>query len=46
MKRKIDYDQAKIEVTRFEDEDLITTSGSINTGSGNMTEDGWTPIEW
>ena len=47
MKHKLDYEQAKISVICFEDTDVITTSGgSINTGSGNMTEDGWTPIEW
>lgn len=46
MKLKFDYEQARIEVTRFEDADVITTSGSIDTGSSNSTGDGWTPIEW
>ena len=46
MKRKFDYEKAKIDVISFEETDVITTSGSIETGSDNMTNEGWTPVEW
>lgn len=46
MKHKFDYEKANIDVISFEDTDVITTSGSIETGSDNMTSEGWTPIEW
>ena len=47
MKHKFDYEKAKIDVISFEETDVITTSdGSIETGSDNMTNEGWTPVEW
>ena len=47
MKLKINYEKAEIEVVRIGYSDVITTSGdSMGTGSGNSTEDGWTPVDW
>ena len=48
MNLKEDYVKAKIEVISFTATDILTTSGgeSMDTGSGNKTDDGWTPIGW
>ena len=48
MKQKDAYEQAKINITAFSHNDIITASdsGSMGTGSDNMTDSGWTPIEW
>ena len=48
MKQKDSYEKAKIDVTAFSDTDIVTASdgGSMGTGSDNMTDGGWTPIEW
>ena len=48
MSLKESYEKAKIEVISFTASDILTTSGgeSMGTGSGNKTDDGWTPIGW
>ena len=45
---KNSYEQAKIEVISFTACDIVTASGdgSVDTGSDNKTENGWTPIGW
>ena len=51
MSLKDNYEKPKIEFIAFTDSDIITTSSgngseSMGTGSGNKTEDGWTPLGW
>lgn len=42
------YEKAEISVILLSGTDVITTSDeeSIGTGGSNMSEGGWTPIEW
>ena len=49
MRLKNTYDQAIIEVISFTVTDIVTASSgneNIDTGSGNASGDGWTPIGW
>lgn len=51
MSLKDNYEKPKIELITFTTSDIITTSGgdgdeSMGTGSGNKTDNGWTPIGW
>ena len=44
-----DYETAKIEVISFTSCDIVTASGggeNIDTGSGNGSDAGWTPVGW
>ena len=42
------YETAKIDVVLLSDVDIITSSGddTIGTGGDNMSNGGWTPLEW
>ena len=48
MKHKDRYEHAEITLITFGFTDIITSSDgeSMSTGSGNKTDDGWTPVEW
>ena len=50
MSLKDNYEKTKIEIIAFTSSDIITASSdideSMSTGSGNKTEDGWTPLGW
>ena len=47
-KLKKTYETAKIDVIPLPTLDILTTSGDtpISTGGSNMTENGWTTIDW
>ena len=47
MEQKNEYKNVQIDVIALSSADVLTTSeGTTGTGSGNITNDGWTPLEW